>query len=181
MPLTRRVFLGSLAAAGVAPPLASVSSVAVGDPFFSFALPCRGFALGWAFFDPWRVDFAGGIPWRVIHETTGVVFPSDRFDELERNIIPLRGIWRDYAPPYRLTGLHYDATTGRPPILREVPAPAFNRAMQEGDSADLAGLCQAALIVRNWTTGQHQPRDPNGAVLVRPVWPLKLRYEDMRL
>ena len=61
---------------------------------FRFAVPRRMLSMGYLFCDPWRVDFANGVPDQIIHEASGAVFPTDRFGEMddEPPYVVIRGI-----------------------------------------------------------------------------------------
>jgi hypothetical protein len=170
------------AAAALVPSLsARAITVAIGAPF-RFAVPRKMSSLTYAFCDPWRVDFADGEPYRVIHEASGAVFPTDRFDELyDRRRVVFNAIWRDYAPPYPLTASHFNPRELEQ-TLHDVPAPAFNRAMIDGDSEDLAQMCRAARVVAGWCEQQARPGNLNRTILMRPTATIyKLRFKDIEV
>ena len=149
---------------------------------FRFAVPRRMLSMGYLFCDPWRVDFANGVPDQIIHEASGAVFPTDRFGEMddEPPYVVIRGIWRDYAPSYPLTALRFDKHA-RAWTLYDLPAPAINKAMETGDIDDLGEMCFAARGVAAWCKRQTPPKNANGTILARPTTTIyDLRYEEIQ-
>ena len=173
--------LAATAAVGLAPILPASAAAETIDASFRFAVPRRMLSIAYAFCDPWRVDFADRKPDRIIHEASGVVFPTDRFDELdEHGHIVISAIRRDYAPPYPLTALRFDVGARVRRRLYELAAPAFNTAMEDGDIEDLAEICLAARVVVALCQRKAPPTNANGTVIARPTVTLfKHRYEEI--
>jgi len=80
--INRRSLLAG-AAASVA-----VAALSAKAGAFRFAVPRRMWSGGYAFADPWRVDYSYGEPYWVVHEASGVMFPPHCFEE------PTRALFR---------------------------------------------------------------------------------------
>ena len=172
----RELLTGMVATAAVSLiPSLPASAVAVTiDASFRFAVPRRMFSTAYFFNDPWRVDFGRGEPHTIIHEASGVVFWVDPSHEMDasRHVV-VTAIWPRYAPRYRLTATRFDEREGVWTPY-DLPPPASNKAMEEGDFHDLTEIRLAARMLAQWARQLFPPAKPNGTLLLRP-------YEEIQL
>jgi len=173
MRINRRSLLAGAAASVAVAALPAQASA------FRFAVPRRMRCLAYAFADPWRVDFAGGQPYRFIHEASGVEFPPDCVGELDNGLAVYTAIWRDYEPPWPLTASNMEPGEEQPTVY-DLPPPALNKAMREGGIDELRELCRAVEFVTLWCRHQAQPTKSDATILLRPLPRIfELRHEEI--
>ena len=160
MRISRRSLLAGTAAT------VAVAALPAQAGAFRFAVPRRMRCLAYAFADPWRVDYSYGEPYWFVHEASGVMFPPDCFEELDKGIVPLGAIWRDYEPPWPLTASNMEPGEHQPRVY-DLPPPALNTAMKEGGIGELRELCRAVQFITLWCRHQAQPTKSDATILLR--------------